>query len=1080
MRMILFGLVCRRIYLMLLFLLSFSVVFSQENEIIGRVVSLDDENGLPGVTIQLEGTSTGTATDIDGIYHLKVPSLNGKLIFSFIGYATQTIEISNKTVIDVILLPTAAELDAVVVTALGIKREKKSIGYSVQEVKGDELEITRDASVINQLSGKVSGLTISATNAGAGSSSRIILRGNNSFTNNNQALIVVDGMPIENTTISNSEATWGGRDSGNGVTDLNPDDIESISVLKGASASALYGSRAANGVILITTKKGSKGNGIGVSYSNNTSFNYAYIHYDLQNIYGGGRNGKFNPPFQTIGGVPQYDVINSSAYGSWGPKMEGQEIIDWDGNTTTYSPQPDNYKNYFRPGLTFNNALSFDGGTNNISYRFSLADLRTKEIIPGASYARTNLSLNFNAKFLERFEFQTYISYVHQNTDNRYGLSDSHDNVNRNYIMMPRHVSNQSLENNIMNEVGEEQTWYMSWAWQTNPYYNPKFRLNEDKKNRILGNASLSYKLNDHLDFLIRTAPDVSYYKSNDKGYVGGIGNAMGSYSEGEIDQFLINSDFLISYNNSTSDKFFFTVSGGGNAMYYKIDRYHGNTVGGLEVPNEFSLDNSVDTPYQRNEYYEKAINSLYAFARLDYKHFLFLDLTGRNDWSSTLPESNNSYFYPSISSGFAFTELIQNKSTLQILSFGKVRASYAEVGNDAEPYQLSPTFYVDSTSSVYGTYAYITNRIPATDLKPERTKSVELGTDLRFYMNRISLDFTWYKTNSVNQIVPVDISQTSGSTQALINAGNIENSGVELQLGLIPVQNAIFIWDLKLNYTKNKSKVIELAPGVDNLLLLEHWRLSIEARAGNPYGDIVGYAVLRDENGNKLVDEYGMYLRDSIPRVLGNVAPDHAISFANNFICKNFSLSFLIDARIGGEMFAGTNMYGYGYSGNFSETIKGRDAWYESEAERVDAGVDPDDWIPTGGYLAEGVYAEGSVIDDQDVSGQANESYVNPEKYWDQYSNWTNEIHEPFVYDASFVKLREVVLSYQLPEQWTRKVKMTSATVSLYGRNLWVIYKKVPNIDPETFYTNGNGQGYELYSYPTVRSFGFSLTVNF
>jgi len=1066
--------------LILIALCSCGITLSQEVEITGRVISSDDDQGLPGVTIQLEGTSTGTATDIDGIYRLMIPERSGVLVFSFIGYASQNVEINNRAVIDVILLPSAEELDAVVVTALGIEREKKSIGYSVQEVKGEELQITRDASVINQLAGKVSGLTVSPTNAGAGSSSRIVLRGNNSFTSNNQALIVVDGMPIENTTISNAEDTWGGRDNGNGVTDLNPDDIESISVLKGASASALYGSRAANGVILITTKKGLEGKGIGINYTNNTSFNYAYIHYDLQNIYGGGRNGKFEPPFQVIGGIPRYDMISSSAYGSWGPKMEGQDIIDWDGKSHTYSPQPDNYRNYFQPGLTFNNSLSVDGGAKNLSYRVSIGDLRTREIIPNASFARTNLSLNFNARFLDKFEFQTYVSYIHQHTQNRYGLSDSHDNVNRNYIMMPRHISNQSLEENIMNETGEEQTWYMSWAWQTNPYYNPKYRLNGDKKNRILGNASLTYHLNDHLDLLIRTAPDVSFYKTDEKGYPGAIGNALGSYSEGEIEQFLINSDFLITYNNSIGNKLFYSVSGGGNAMYQRIDRYHGHTVGGLKVPDEFSLENSVDTPYQRSDYYEKAINSLYAFVQLDYQHFLFLDLTGRNDWSSTLPENNNSYFYPSANIGFAFTELIKDKSVQRILSFGKLRASYAEVGNDAEPYQLSPTFYVDSASSVYGTYAYITNRVPATDLKPERTKSFELGTDLRFFMNRISLDFTWYKTNSINQIVPVDISQSSGSTQALINAGNIENKGIEMQLGVIPVRNANFTWDLVLNYTKNRSKVIELAPGVENLQILEHWRLSIEARPDHPYGDIVGYAILRDDQGNKLVDANGIYIRDTIPRVLGNVTPDHALSFSNNLTYKNISLGFLIDARIGGEMFAGTNMYGYGYSGNFEETLEGRDAWYGSEAAREEAGVEPEDWIATGGYLAEGVYADGTVIDDKDVSGQPNQSYVNPEKYWDQFSSWTNEIHEPFVYDASFVKLREVTLSYQLPKEWTNKIKMKMATIALYGRNLWVIYKKVPNIDPETFFTNGNGQGYELYSYPNVRSFGFSINVSF
>jgi hypothetical protein len=346
--------------------------------------------------------------------------------------------------------------------------------------------------------------------------------------------------------------------------------------------------------------------------------------------------------------------------------------------------------------------------------------------------------------------------------------------------------------------------------------------------------------------------------------------------------------------------------------------------------------------------------------------------------------------------------------------------------------------------------------------------------------MNRLGLDFTWYKTNSVNQIVSADISQASGSVQALINAGNIENKGLEIQLKALAVEKNAFRWDFTLNFNNNKSMVKELDDRIDNLQLLEHWNLSIEARPGNPYGDIVGYAILRDEQGNKLVDGNGMYIRNEVPQVLGNVNPDFSLSWQNSLRWKGITLSFLIDARIGGEMFAGTNMYGYGYSGNFEETLEGREAWYASEQARMDAGLSPEQWEATGGFLAEGVYTEGTVIDGVDVSGQTNHTFVNPELYWDQFSEWTNEIHEPFVYDASFVKLREMVLTYNLPLDFISKLKMKKASISLYARNLWIIYKAVPNIDPETFYTNGNGQGYELYSYPNKRSFGFSLNVNF
>jgi len=1074
----------RRLLPVLLQLIIFAYTGSAQNRTLsGTVFSFQSKQPIPFVNIVATGTNNGTTTDIDGKYQLVVQPGTKALVFSFVGYKIDTIPISNQQEINVYLKESFETLDEFVVTALGIRRSKKALGYAVQELKGDELQVTKDPSVINQLAGKVAGLTISSTNSGAGSSSRIILRGNNSFLGDNNALIVVDGVPIENNTISNSEDTWGGRDYGNGISDINPDDIESISVLKGAGASALYGSRAANGVILITTKTGNKKKGIGISFSNNTALDMPYIHYKLQNIYGAGRNGQFTPPFNINGhGLPVHNPESASAFGSWGPEMLGQEIIDWDGKPGYFNPQPDNYQDFYQPGYTISNALSLDGGNEHISARFSLADLRTQEMIENATFSRTNLGLNLDAKFLKRLEFKSYVSYSRQKVDNRYGVSDSQENPNRNYLMMPRNISNSSLQNNLMNEAGEEQTWYMNWAWQSNPFYGTKYKFNGDVKDRIFGNASLVYHLTDNLDVMVRTAPDYSTFRFEQHSPFGARTSSLGGYNENSTDQFMINSDFLITYKDEITKDLSYSLNGGGNAMYRRTIYSNAYTNGGLIIPGIYSLDNSVNIPYSHTSpAYEKAINSLYAFGQLDFRHFLFLDVTGRNDWSSTLPPGNNSYFYPSVSLGFAFTDIPGMENVFgKILSFGKLRASYAEVGKDTDPYQLQPTYFVDSISNIFGTIAYISNQAAPLDLKPERTKAIELGTDLRFFMNRVSLDVSWYKTNSVNQILSADISQASGSTSALINAGNIENSGIELQLKVNPVKSRDFSWDFIVNYTRNRSEVKELAQGLDNLQILEHWRLSIEARPGHPYGDIVGYAILRDEQGNKLVDQSGMYLRDEIPRVLGNVNPDFSMSFSNNLKYKNISFSFLLDARIGGEMFAGTNLYGYGYSGIFEETLEGRDGWYNSEAARLEAGKTPDEWAATGGYLAGGVYEAGSVIDGVDVSGQTNQTLVNPEKYWDQFSSWTNEIHEPFVYDASFVKLREVSFTYALPAKWIKKVRMDKASVSLYGRNLWLIYKVVPNIDPETFHTNGNGQGYEIYSYPNKRSIGVSLNVNF
>jgi len=1058
------------------------LALGQGKRVTGKVTAEDEPGGIPGATIKIKGSTNGTTTNMDGSFSIYVPSDNDTLLISFIGYETMEVAVGNKNTINVVLKLQLQQLDEIVVTALGIKREKKSIGYSVQEVSGDEMQVTKDPSVINQLAGKVAGLTITSTNAGSGSSSRIVLRGNNSFLGDNNALIVVDGVPIENSTTNDATNTWGGRDYGNGISDINPDDIESVSVLKGASASALYGSRASNGVILITTKKGTAEKGIGISFTNNTSLDRPYILYELQNTYGGGRNGQFTPTFSiNDDDIPVYNINSPSAFGSWGPRMEGQQIIDWNGEPTNYSPQPDNYKNFFRTGYTLSNSLALDKAMKNMAYRFSVSDVRTQEILENSSFQRTNLGLNMDAKLLKDFEIKTYIAYARQKVDNRFGLSDSHDNVSRNYIMMPRHISNNSLQNTLTDDQGNEQTWYQNWAWQTNPYYNIANNYNGDKKDRIFGHASLTWHQNEHFSLLLRTAPDYSLYHFEQHWPVGGLVNSTGSYNENETDRFMINSDFLATYSNLITEELSYTLNAGGNAMYQRTYYYSAYTINGLVVPGEYSIENSMDPPYShKTPAFEKAINSLYAFAQLDYRHFLFLDVTGRNDWSSTLPNNNNSYFYPSVSLGLAFTDLLHLSSKAEkIFSYGKLRASYAEVGNDTDPYQLMPTFFIDSTSNAYGTIAYISNQVPPLDLKPEQTKSIELGADFRFFMNRLSMDFTWYKTNTINQILAADISHASGSTSALINAGNIENTGIEVRFHANPVKSKKFFWDFTINYTNNNSTVKELTPGLDNLQILEHWNLSIEARPGHPYGDIVGYAIQRDANGNKLVDANGMYIRNETPQVLGNINPDFSVSWLNTVRYHALSLNFLVDARIGGELFAGSNLYGYGYSGNFEETLEGREAWYASEHSRIEAGQTPETWTATGGYLAEGVYDEGTVINEVDMSGRPNTTFVNPEKYWDQFSDWTNEIHEPFVYDASFVKLREMSLTYKLPEKLISKIKLEKASVSLYGRNLWIIYKAVPNIDPETFHTNGNGQEYELYSYPNKRSFGISVSIN-
>jgi len=1064
--------------IILLATLSLSA-FSQKIEISGQVISAEDDNSIPGVSISVLGTTRGTFTDANGQYTISIDSMTDSILFSYIGHENQVIAVTDDSYKNVKLKEQTSDIEEVVVTALGIKREKKSLGYSVQELSGDEMKNSKQFSAINSLSGKVAGLSVSATNGGPASSSRIVLRGNNSF-NNNQALIVVDGVPINNSTVSNSEDEWGGKDFGNGVSDINPEDIESVSVLKGASAAALYGSQAANGVIIITTSKASKRK-LSVSVSSSVIGDRAFIQKEFQNTYGAGSNGKFETHWEiNENGTPVYMTERASNYSSWGPKMEGQNIIDWTGSSAKFSPQDNNYESFFNTGYTLSNSLALEYNMKYLNLKLSAADMRNNDIIPNSDTRRNNLGLNFGSNLSKKIKISGYVSYVNQQANNRPSLSDGHTNIARNYIMMPRDISNSSLESYYEDEDGNERTWYETWNWMTNPYWNKKYELSMDKKERVFGNISINYQIMKSLNLMLRTAQDFSNTHFEEIGASQGMIHPTGYYGFRDIKSHLSNSDFLMTYNKQVS-KFSLIGSFGGNARYDEFESYSSHTTNGLTKPAVYDIENSAGIAKTDDLLPTlSAVNSLYFLGQVSYNGFMFVDFTGRNDWNSTLPKNNNSYYYPSYNFSFVFSELFPKNNKLNsIFPYGKIRLSTAKVGSGAEKYQLYKTYYTND-NDVYGTYAILNNQIPPSNLKPEELTSYEAGTDLRFFNNRLALDFTYYHTNSINQIVSIDIPSGSGAKKALINAGNIENKGIELQIKATPVQTKNFNWVMIVNYTKNKSEVIELAEGVENHSLLEHWGLSIEARPGNPYGDIVGYGIQKDKNGNKLINANGMYLRTEHPVVLGNVNPDYSVSLSNSFSYKNLSFNFLIDAKVGGDMFSGTNMYMHGYSGNAIATIDGRDEWYSSEEAREAAGILPEDWVATGGYLAEGVYQKGTLINGENLGGQTNQTYVNPFDYWHQYANWTNEIHEPFIYDASFVKLRETSINYSLSKKTVAKLKIQSVRFSVIGRNLWLIHSNVPNVDPESFHTNGNGQGYELYSYPTRKSVGFSFNLTF
>lgn len=1048
----------------ILFLPGFAI--SQTISISGEVLTALDGKPLPGATIMGKGTTVGTISDGEGRYKLDLPDAVDTLSCSFTGYAIQEIPIGSQTVINFSLTEEDVEVEDVVITALGIEREERALGYGYTKVNPKSATENRDVNFMNTLSGKVAGLQVTQTNGGPGSSSRVLLRGISSLGGQNQPLFIVDGVPVDNST-RGSGSTWGGVDYGSPISDINADDIATITVLKGPNAAALYGSRAATGVVVITTKSGSKRKGIGVSLNSNITLDRAYILRKFQNVYGAGNNGQFE--FDPDG-TPFFNTALEAD--SWGPKMEGQTYRDWDGEIRTFSPQPDNWKDFFQTGITSTHSLSLDGGNDKSGFRLSYTDLRNRGTSPNNFYSRNNVVFRGTTTLADRIKLNVKTSYVHQEALNRINQSDGRG-AGRNFNFMPRNISLSSLQN-YEDEAGQEKVWFSPWSWQSNPYWRAFKDQNEDSRDRIIGVASATYQMTEGVSLMLRSGLDYYRDSRSNRTATGSFANPAGDYSETFLFFKEQNTDFLLMAQHRFSDNWNISGNLGGNMMRQEYEDQFAKA-NRLSIPNFYHVNFGEEPAEYTNSQSRKAIYSLYGSTNIAYKSFLYLDLTARNDWSSALPINNNSYFYPSANLSFVWSEAFGLES--EFLNFGKLRASAAAVGNDTGPHQLN-IFYAANGSYQSNPRNTINSQRPPADLKPERTRSFEAGLDMRMFGNRLTVDLTVYRARTINHILAADVSSASGFSSALINAGETRSSGIELMLRSDWVEKKNFGWSTSLTFSRNRSRVISLAEDLENLQLGSQWGITVEARPGNLYGDIVGIGIAKDDNGNPIVNEQGMYIKDGF-QVLGNVQPDFLSGISNTFRLGQFRISSLVDIKVGGDMFAGSNMYGMGYSGNFVETLEGREAWYASEDEREAQGVSQADWSPTGGFLAEGVYADETTIDGVDVSGQPNATFVNPELYWSQFSNWGDELHEPHVYDAGFVKLREVALGYVLPSSVSEHIKAQKIELSLVGRNLLILHKNVPNIDPESFYNNGNGQGIEYGSYPGARSFGFNLKVN-
>ena len=1073
--------------LLILFVLSFNTFsFSQLNEVKGKVIDENKEE-LPFVVVLVSGTSKTVSTDFEGNYSIEA-SAKDTLIFSFVGYSKIIEPVNGRKIVDIQFSSDDNELKEIVVTALGIEKDEKALGYDLDKVDNSEVTETKQVNFANSLKGKVAGLNITQTSGGPESSVRINLRGIRSLTKSNQPLIVVDGVPIDNTN-TGSGGTWGGVDYGSPISDINPDDIESISVLKGANAAALYGARAADGVILITTKKGRARKGIGINYSSTSTFDVAAIQKEFQNEYGEGTGGDFYERYALPNG-DSIGAFNTTPYigRSWGPKLQGQQYLDWDSTVTTYSPQPDNYKDFFRVGRTLTNSFSVDGGNETSNIRISFSNMQNRGIVESAGMERNSISVRASTKVSDRLKADFKTSYVNQQVENRQNQSDGRGAA-RNFILMPRNVSIESLRD-YKDEDGNEKSWYKAWAWAPNPYWIANEDLNKDSRDRVNGVLSLKYDINDWLYVMVRSGID--FY--NERRYVqqssGSISSVTGSVFEYWQSFKERNTDFLISAKRNFGTDFKTTLNFGGNRMKQTSESLS-NRVGQLPFPNFYNLNNYTNSTLTLDYWTQgKAINSIYAFGNVTYKDYLFFDLTGRTDWSSTLSQENASYTYPSANVSFAFTDAFDISSN--VFRFGKLRLSAAQVASDDSPF-LTNVYYEPSGS--YGSIPVysIQQNLGNSKLKPERTNSLEIGTDLLFFTDNVGLDITHYRTKTNDVIVSnLPVAPSSGFSSAVENAATLSTRGIDLALTLNPIDKDNLKWNNTITYSRSRTYVDEIFGETENIPIggASQWNVGVYAVEGELFGDILGYGIDRDAAGNALVNADGTFKRTDDLVVLGNITPDFKMSLRSQVQYKNFTFGFLLDFRKGGDMYSASNTYLHGYSGNVVQTLDGRDEWYTSEANRRQSGKRLGDdgsgnyveeWKATGGKKVTGVYKEGTIINGQDVSGQSVDRYIDPEIYWSQFADWGNEIHEPFVYEVNFLKLREISVGYVLPKEKIEKIKLNSLAVNVFINNPWLIYSSVPNVDPEAAYNNGNGAGgIEYATYPIITNYGVGVNVSF
>ena len=1032
---------------LLLFFFSFSSSSSQAQSIKVRGVVTGKPDGLPldGVTVKVKGTARATQTNAKGEF--EIPTAGREVIqFSFVGYAPVELPAS-ETSLQVSLEPTKGALNEVVVTALGITRQKKSLGYAVQELKSKDISETSEPNLVNTIEGKVAGVRVTNSQGDMGSS-RIVIRGETSISGNNQPLFVINGFPVDN---DQQLGTAPSRDFANPISDINPNDIESISFLKGPNAAALYGSRAAHGVVLIKTKSGRKKKGVGVTVNSNTSFENLLTLPKYQNVFGQGANGEFSYKDGAGGGV------NDNVDESWGPKMNGQLIPQFfDGTPQPFVPHPDNVKSFFKTGVSYSNGVSLGDAGDNYDYRFAVNTQKLFGVIPNSDLGRNNFTLNSSLKLDPKLTLSVNANYVQTIAGNLPGSGGKRSTSTMlQFIWMGRQVDMNKLRDHY-NSTGSPLNW--NNAYYSNPFFVANQNTVGQRRDRLIGNIGLSYKVTKELTANLKSATD--YYTDRRKLRIayGTSGTPYGSYEEDAYTVNENNTEFTLNYNRKLNDDFALEVLGGANLRTKSFEE-NDQKAPRLAVAGLYTLTNSRDPLVSSNNYYKLKTYSLFGSAQLSYRNYAFVNFTARNDWSSTLPVNNLSYFYPSVSASLVLSDAFDIKG--DVLSYAKIRGGWSKVGADASPYQLLNTYpFVTPT---FGSYPQLTagSLDLNANLKPETTTSSEIGAEAGFFDNRIRLDLSLYQSSSYNQILNVDVSNTTGYTQKLVNAGRLNNKGIEVQLGFVPVKTAHFKWDINANYAVNRSKLESL----DNQGLLKNYVLGSDgsiqtvATVGQAYGSLFGTAFLRDAKGQIVVNDDGTPATNPNDKVLGKYTPDWLGGITNTFTYDHFSLSVLVDGSFGGRQYSSTNATG-AYTGVLASTLPGRDAAHGGLS------------YTSGGKT----YDDGMIFKGVTLDGKANTAIIPASQYYKTLNNFD----EAWIYSSSFIKLREVKLSYDLPGKWMESIHFVGATVSLVGRNLWIIHRNVPNVDPETAFNTGNGQGLEDLSLPGTRSYGINVNFKF